>query len=62
MYAKTDDGDLAADGIEGDIELKTSDGDVDVGVLRGPTISLKTSDGDVTVDEIEGGVRRRPVG
>jgi len=53
VYAQTSDGDITAGGIEGTIELKTSDGDVEVDALAGDSVYLKTSDGDINVAEIK---------
>jgi DUF4097 and DUF4098 domain-containing protein YvlB len=54
VYAQTSDGDIAAGGQEGEIELKSSDGDITVDRLTGPMIHLSTSDGDIDVDDIRG--------
>lgn len=49
---KTSDGDVQAEGLDGEIRLKTSDGDIDVSELRGSLARLQSSDGDVTVTDI----------
>jgi len=51
--AKTSDGDLTAEGLEGEIKLKSSDGDVDVSDMRGPLVSMRTSDGDVRATHVK---------
>jgi DUF4097 and DUF4098 domain-containing protein YvlB len=50
MSIQTSDGNIDADGIKGDISLRTSDGDVSIGQLEGPSIYIKSSDGDLTAD------------
>jgi hypothetical protein len=43
----TVDGDLRVDDLQGDIAIRTEDGDIDARGLRGPSIDIKTSDGDI---------------
>jgi DUF4097 and DUF4098 domain-containing protein YvlB len=54
VYAQTSDGDVEAGGIKGEIDLKTSDGDVTLRDAGGPSVYIKTSDGDVVVRALEG--------
>jgi hypothetical protein len=50
--AQTSDGDITADRLDGETELKTSDGDIVVAWGAGGLFDLKTSDGDISVDEV----------
>ena len=52
VYAQTSDGNITAGGQKGEIDLKSSDGDISVDGLSGPMVHLTTSDGDIVVDEI----------
>lgn len=52
MDVQTSDGDLRAEDIEGELALGTSDGDIDLEGLRGPSIRVKTSDGDVATKDL----------
>jgi len=52
VSVQTGDGEVVAGGIEGRLELTTSDGDVVLGKLRGPSITARTSDGDVRAEEL----------
>jgi len=52
VSVQTGDGNLVAGGIEGRLELATSDGDVVLGKLRGPSITARSSDGDVRAEEL----------
>jgi hypothetical protein len=52
LRAGTQDGDVHAVGIQGDISLVTQDGDVEVAGLGGPALALRTSDGDVSAERI----------
>jgi len=51
--AQTSDGDISAGGVEGQIELKSSDGDILIDRLTGPMVHLSTSDGDIDVDDVK---------
>jgi len=53
VYAQTSDGDISAGGQEGEIDLRSSDGDISVDRLTGPMVHLTTSDGDIDVDNID---------
>jgi DUF4097 and DUF4098 domain-containing protein YvlB len=52
----TADGDITLDRLRGEIRLRTSDGDVNVGALTGGNLFLSTSDGDINADDLQGQV------
>jgi hypothetical protein len=51
----TGDGDVVIGNREGRVEVRTSDGDVGLGTVRGPAVVVSTSDGDITADRLEAG-------
>jgi DUF4097 and DUF4098 domain-containing protein YvlB len=53
VRAKTGDGAIRVDGVQGRLELRTGDGSIRVGEVSGE-ITLDTGDGSVTVEEAEG--------
>jgi len=52
LHVRTQDGDVRAESLQGELSLITQDGDVDVSALKGPAVSLRTSDGDVNAQNI----------
>ena len=51
----TEDGDVTATRLRGNVELRSEDGDVAVESVEGPGLALQTADGDVVVEEAVGG-------
>lgn len=49
----TEDGDIFLADMHGNIVLNSSDGDIELGAIRGEELSIETSDGDITVDALE---------
>jgi hypothetical protein len=49
----TGDGDVVIGDLDGRLEVRTSDGDVSIGRVRGPAVVVSTSDGDITADRLE---------
>ncbi|MCK4774635.1 MAG: DUF4097 family beta strand repeat protein, partial [Candidatus Krumholzibacteria bacterium] len=48
----TEDGDLRVDDLDGEMTIRSSDGDIDARNLRGPSIVIRTSDGDVVATSL----------
>ena len=53
MRVKTDDGNIISEVLSGKLDARTSDGDIILGEVDGPSVILKTSDGDIRVTSIE---------
>jgi DUF4097 and DUF4098 domain-containing protein YvlB len=53
LHARTDDGAIRADRLEGRIELRSSDGAIRAEQIKGE-LELETHDGSLTVDDLEG--------
>ena len=49
----TEDGDIFLGDLDGSVVLNSSDGDIEVGRIRGDDLNIETSDGDITADAIE---------
>jgi DUF4097 and DUF4098 domain-containing protein YvlB len=52
MRVRTDDGDIRAERLVGELDARTSDGDIQFGDLEGPSVRIRTSDGDIVVEDI----------
>ena len=50
----TEDGDIFVADVNGTVALSSSDGDIDLGSIRGPDLTIETSDGDITADALLG--------
>ena len=72
MDIETDAGDVSIEAATGNLVLRTSDGDVHVGLASGPETIISSSDGDIMVDELnsrtskittsDGDIRARRIG
>lgn len=49
---QTSDGDIVLEALDGRVNLKSSDGDIETGRLTGPSISIRTSDGDILTEAL----------
>ena len=49
----TEDGDIFLGDLDGRVVLNSSDGDIELGRIRGDELSVETSDGDITADALE---------
>jgi len=50
----TVDGGVLVDALNGEIEIETKDGDINVDKLSGPSLEIDTTDGDIELQSIEG--------
>jgi len=57
LDVSTKDGDISAEKVTGDIELRTADGDVRARDISGRRVVISTKDGDVTAERVAGDVR-----
>jgi DUF4097 and DUF4098 domain-containing protein YvlB len=53
MRVKTDDGDINAPRLLGPLDVRTSDGDIVIDEIEGPSLRARTSDGDIRVEKIK---------
>lgn len=53
LNIKTDDGDVLVDDAQGEVLLKTSDGDIFTGAFSGPLVQIRTSDGDIETGTLD---------
>jgi len=58
LSGRTDDGDIWAENIQGELKLRTDDGTINISGIRG-SVSVTSEDGEITCTHIEGSIEAR---